>query len=279
VNLLQSGLVRNLGNITVPKLYNVSFAGTKYLIENYILQVCEVISDLAALPPPVLASPGGAIGGGPVPASAVSGLHSLELARAVIEGRCKLRPPGPKKVLFNNLRQSFGQTSLVLQGGSIFGLCHLGVARALFLRGLLPRVITGTGTGALVAALVGIHPDDELPGVLSGDKINLEAFGARAGDGGAPAVVSFRTRLATLRRRIARFWAEGYFLDVRVLEQLVRDNAGDLTFEEAFQRTGRVLNITVVAGGEGEVPSVLNYVTAPNVVRYSPNTTHYSDPA
>ncbi|KAG9833706.1 patatin-domain-containing protein, partial [Aureobasidium melanogenum] len=39
VNLLRSGLVRNLGNITAPRLYNRAYAGTKLLIEDYITQV------------------------------------------------------------------------------------------------------------------------------------------------------------------------------------------------------------------------------------------------
>ncbi|TKA65992.1 hypothetical protein B0A55_09642, partial [Friedmanniomyces simplex] len=33
---LRSGLVRNLGNITDPKLYNRAYAGTKLIIERYI---------------------------------------------------------------------------------------------------------------------------------------------------------------------------------------------------------------------------------------------------
>ncbi len=258
--------MRNLGNITVPRLYNVSFAGTKYLIENYILQVCEVISDLAALPPP---PPAPSV---PVMPGTVAGLHSRELAHAVLGGRSKLKTAEQKSELFRHLRQSFGQSTLVLQGGSIFGLCHLGVARALFLRGLLPGVITGTGTGALIAALIGIHTDDELHGVLSGETIDLTAFAEKA-SGDAVAGGGWRVlglRVATVRRRVSRLWNEGYLLDVRVLEQCVKDNGGDITFEEAHRRTGRVLNITVVPGGKGEAPSVLNYVTAPNVVSCPP---------
>ncbi|CAK7262784.1 triacylglycerol lipase [Sporothrix epigloea] len=275
VHLLQSGLVRNLGNITVPALYNVSFAGTKYLIENYILQVCEIVRDLVELPGPDVSD---------TLASSASTLQNIspDLARAVAEGRCQLLSVGEKRRLFNNLRQSFGRTTLVFQGGSIFGACHLGVARALFHRGLLPRILTGTGTGALIAALLGTHTDEELPDLLDGVSIDLSAFDAvkkRAeqrelkNSGGGDKVSStasilhtFRARLETLHRRLARFWNEGYFLDVTVLEQCVRDNAGDMTFEEAFHRTGRTLNITVVTGGAADVPSVLNFVTAPNVL-------------
>ncbi|CAK7242852.1 MAG: triacylglycerol lipase [Sporothrix thermara] len=304
VHLLQSGLVRNLGNITVPALYNASFAGTKYLIENYILQVCEVIRDLVNLPGPDvgddvarLSSPSTRTT--TTTTTTTTAMPSLsadlspELARAVAEGRCQLLSVGEKRRLFNNLRQSFGRTTLVFQGGSIFGACHLGVARALFLCGLLPRIITGTGTGALIAALLGTHTDEELPDLLNGVGIDLSAFDAvrkrkeqrqgrqhgdysnnsnNSGDSGSQKGVyssfsrTFRTRWETLHRRLARFWNEGYFLDVTVLEQCVRDNAGDMTFEEAYRRTGRTLNITVVTGGAADVPSVLNYVTAPNVL-------------
>src|SRR5690606_36317324 len=124
-----------------------------------------------------------------------------------------------------------------------------GVVKALFLRGLLPRIITGTATGALIAALVAIHTTEELPSVLKGDGVDLSAFatkyttGGEAGDPGQPETL--RSRWETLLRRLRRFSREGYFLDVTVLEECVRANVGDLTFEEAYNRSKRVLNITV----------------------------------
>lgn len=170
----------------------------------------------------------------------------------------------------HDTRQAFGRSTLVLQGGAIFGLCHLGVVKALFLRGLLPRIITGTATGALIAALVAIHTEEELPAVLKGDGIDLSAFsiakGAGKGDE-ANGRESLVTRWGTVVRRTKRFWTEGYFLDVKVLEDCVRANVGDLTFEEAYNRSKRVLNITVATAGQGGVPTLLNYLTAPNVVR------------
>ena len=152
----------------------------------------------------------------------------------------------------------------------MFGLCHLGVVKALHLRGLLPRIITGTATGALIAALVGIHTEDELLEFLNGDGIDLTAFG-RTNDGRGTEREGLMSqhragRVSTLLRRIARFIRDGYFLDVTILEECVRANVGDLTFEEAYARTKRVLNITVATSGRGGVPNLLNYLTAPNVV-------------
>ncbi|KAF7548695.1 hypothetical protein G7046_g8582 [Stylonectria norvegica] len=235
VNLLRSGLVRNLGNITSPKLYNRSFAGTKYLIEEYITQVAESVEDIRILP----TTPSRTDGNG-----------------ASLTTQMKLD-------CIHDTRQAFGRSTLVLQGGAIFGLCHLGVVKALFLRGLLPRIITGTATGALIAALVAIHTEDELPGVLRGDGIDLSAFSSkgRRTENGKPT-----SRWETLIRRIRRFSREGYFLDVTVLEDCVRANVGDLTFEEAYNRSKRVLNITVATEGQAGVPTLLNYLTAPNVL-------------
>ncbi|OAQ72429.1 patatin-like serine hydrolase [Pochonia chlamydosporia 170] len=241
VNLLRSGLVRNLGNIAVPKLYNRSFSGTKYLIEEYISQVAETVEDISTLPTTFISN---SQGGG-----------------SVLTNQMKLD-------FIHDTRQAFGRSTLVLQGGSIFGLCHLGVAKALFLRGLLPRIITGTGTGALIAALVAIHTEEELPNILTGDGIDVSAFASkgRTENGMIPREQTFKSRWATLMRRLRRFSREGYFLDVTVLEDCVRANVGDLTFEEAYNRSKRVLNITVATESQGGVPTLLNYITAPNVL-------------
>lgn len=241
VNLLRSGLVRNLGNISAPRLFNRAFAGTKLLIEDYITQVAQAIADVTKLP----TSPG-ADGNGVIPG---------------FSSQAKLD-------LLHDTRQAFGRSTLVLQGGAIFGLCHLGVVKALFARGLLPRIITGTATGALIAALVGIHTEEELPKFLNGDSIDLSAFAGKTSgsQNGLAEAKSFHCWWETLTRRVRRFMKEGYFLDVNVLEECVRANVGDLTFEEAYIKTKRVLNITVATTGRGGVPNLLNYLTAPNVV-------------
>lgn len=153
----------------------------------------------------------------------------------------------------------------------MFGLCHLGVVKALHLRGLLPRIITGTATGALIAALVGIHTEDELLDLLNGDGIDLSAFATSPVDNNpldehALLYRRYPGNLQTAIRRMTRFIRHGYFLDVNVLEECVRANVGDLTFEEAYSRTKRVLNITVAISDGGGVPNLLNYLTAPNVV-------------
>lgn len=240
VSLLRSGLVRNLGNITAPRLFNRAYAGTKLLIEDYVTQVALAVEYITQYP----TSPG--FQGGLTNQAKLDVLHDT--------------------------RQAFGRSVLVLQGGSIFGLCHLGVVKSLHLRGLLPRIIAGTATGALIAALVGVHTEDELLDFLTGDGIDLSAFAKRTDpeQDGDKSKYNWETEgwFSTTIRRVKRFIKEGYLLDVGVLERCVRSNVGDMTFEEAYAKTKRILNITVSTTGGG-VPNLLNYLTAPNVLIWS----------
>ncbi|KAL4930058.1 triacylglycerol lipase family protein [Aspergillus undulatus] len=245
VNLLRSGLVRNLGNITSPKLFLHANAGTKLLIDDYITQVALSIQHVTALQT------------APVHDSGFTSQAKVEL--------------------LHDTRQAFGRSTLLLQGGSIFGLCHLGVVKALHLQGLLPRIITGTATGALIAALVGVHSEEELLGVLDGEEIDLSAFDRQRDEAQSSSWVSrwllpsglANGGLTTLLRRTKRYFSKGYFLEAEVLEECVRANLGDLTFEEAYARSKRILNITVSTSGKSGTPNLLNYLTAPNVLIWS----------
>ena len=71
---------------------------------------------------------------------------------------------------------SVWKVSLGAAGGAMFGLCHLGVVKALHLRGLLPRIIAGTATGALIAALVGVHTEGRIARFLGGEKHRLDSL-------------------------------------------------------------------------------------------------------
>ncbi len=234
--MLRMHPVRNLYDILSPRLYTKAHAGTKLLIEDYIRQVQCCVSDLAAI------------------SGTQAGFNSQT-----------------KMELFHDTSHAFGRSTLVLQGGSAFSMCHIGVVKALHLRGLLPRIITGIATGALVAALVGVHTNDELLEVLTGKAIDLSSFQRsrmrrRKLADDAPAGTKW---LQALRRRSARFLRTGHIFNIRVLEECAQDNLGDITFEEAFAKTGRILNVTVALPNEVGMPQLFNYITAPHVLIWS----------
>jgi len=61
--------------------------------------------------------------------------------------------------------------------------------------------------------------------------------------------------------------------DTEHLVAVVRQNCGgDLTFQEAFDRTGRIINITVSPMNDTDPPRLLNYLTAPHVLVWSAAT-------
>ncbi|KAI8854930.1 acyl transferase/acyl hydrolase/lysophospholipase [Chytridium lagenaria] len=153
-----------------------------------------------------------------------------------------------KTEFINDTRQSFGNSALVLLGGATFGLYHLGVVKALNEHRVLPRIICGSSVGALIASLVCIHTDDELPRVF-------EPGGTKG----------------NARRKITRFLKHGYLMDVKVLEDCVRSNVGDLTFEvwPYVSHDETSSHITVSSSRKNEVPRLLNYLTAPNVLIWS----------
>lgn len=53
------------------------------------------------------------------------------------------------------------------------------------------------------------------------------------------------------------------------MKEWVRGIYGDVTFQEAYDRTGFILNITVSVWGGHEKSRLLNYLTSPNVVIWS----------
>ena len=88
---------------------------------------------------------------------------------------------------------------------------------------LLPRVIAGSSVGSIIAAIVCVTPDDQLPRIFESGALNFQAFFRRAAG---------KTPLwQTIQRRIMRLWQHGALMDVSVLDACARDNIGDITFE------------------------------------------------
>ena len=58
-------------------------------------------------------------------------------------------------------------------------------------------------------------------------------------------------------------------LDITTFVEGLQENFGDLTFQEAFDKTGRILNITVTPASMNGLPRLLNHLTSPNVVVWS----------
>ncbi|GIK02378.1 hypothetical protein Aspvir_006430 [Aspergillus viridinutans] len=154
---------------------------------------------------------------------------------------------------FKHLDTNFGRTALCLSGGATFAYYHFGVIRALLDNDVLPEIITGTSGGALVAALVATRTDEELKQLL----IPALAHRIRACHEG------FTTWVRRWWRTGARFdtldWA-------RQCSWFCR---GSTTFREAYERTGRILNVSCVPSDPHSPTILANYLTSPDCVIWS----------
>ncbi len=207
---LNEGLHGNLGGIGSSALYEKARFGTKQLIVDYI---DEVVSALEYLADPRV--------------SQIKADEKLEF--------------------FDRAAHCFGRSALVLSGAGALFYFHLGVVKALWEQGLLPQVISGASGGALVAALVGTHTEDELVSIFDPAYIDLE--------------VERESRLFKYFSLISQQQIPTDQV-VAVIERLIPD----LTFEEAQKRTGIHINIPVAPAEIHQKSRLLNATTSPNVL-------------
>lgn len=157
---------------------------------------------------------------------------------------------------------SFGRSVLCLSGGGACGYYHLGVVRALGKANLLPQVICGTSAGAAVGALVCTHTDEELAQILLAHEPTDEFYETIA--------QIFQFSNDSTLQWLKRFFTKGHLMDVDEAAAKVKVICGgDLTFAEAYQKTGRILNITITTDDEASPPQLLNYKVTPDVVIYT----------
>lgn len=154
-------------------------------------------------------------------------------------------------------RQAFGRSALLFSGGATFGMSHIGVLKALYEANMIPRIISGSSAGSIVCAVFCTRTDEELPELL-----NTYAHGDFA-------VFNEKGQEENIMQKMTRFLKYGSFLDISHLANTIRNWLGDMTFQEAYNRTRRILNICVSSAGKYELPRLLNYITAPNVLIWS----------
>ncbi|KAG9320408.1 hypothetical protein KVV02_008348 [Mortierella alpina] len=226
--LLRTSLSRNLGNVGRPQLYAETIIGTKRLIEDYN---AEVIRQL----------------------NIICDTESDDFSMAA------------KLEFFTHTRQAFGRTALLLSGGATMGLIHIGVVKTLHENQLLPRIISGSSCGSIIAAILCTRIDEDIPSILQFEKFNFTVFHTVEEQGDVLA-------------RLIHFLKNGALFDAQVLKAALKDNIGDVTFQEAYNRTRRILNVTVSTSASFEMPRLLNYLTAPNVLIWSAVATSCAAP-
>ncbi|GAA5927972.1 hypothetical protein JCM3775_002778 [Rhodotorula graminis] len=214
--VLHACVRNNFAGVESFHLYSESYFGTKELVQEYLDEVAR----------------------------------SLEFVRGASDDQL---PPDEKADFFRSAAKNLGASALCLSGGASMSYYHFGVIRALLDEDRLPRVVTGTSGGAIVAALCCTRTDAELRELL---------------------VPELADRITACEERItvwaARAWRTGARFDtVEWARKASFFTLGSMTFREAFERTGRILNVSVIPSDTHSPTKLLNYLSAPDCVIYT----------
>jgi predicted acylesterase/phospholipase RssA len=99
------------------------------------------------------------------------------------------------------MRHAVGRSALLLSGGAILGMYHIGVVQALIEADCMPKIIAGSSAGSIIASILATRPIEDF---FDGEKFNFTAFANK--------------KKYSLWRKLKRFGKEGYLMDIRVLK-------------------------------------------------------------
>jgi TAG lipase / steryl ester hydrolase / phospholipase A2 / LPA acyltransferase len=119
---------------------------------------------------------------------------------------------------------AFGMTSMPLSGGASLGSFHVGVVKTLVEHKLLTQIIAGSSVGSIICSIVATRTWPEIESFFIDSLQTLQFFDRM---GGSFAVM----------RRVTTY---GALHVISQMQRLLRDLTSNLTFQEAYDMTGRV---------------------------------------
>jgi NTE family protein len=146
---------------------------------------------------------------------------------------------------FQRASHCYGRSALMLSGGGTLGYFHFGVLKALIEQQLCPVVVSGASAGAFVAAVFGTRSDEEYLQLFDNEYL------ARA--------------LTANRENIKIGFGKNNNVDMRAVKREMARMIPDMTFLEAYEKTGRSINITISPAEPRQNSRLLNHIASPNV--------------
>ena len=166
-------------------------------------------------------------------------VHTLDLLAEETSGDIS---DEEKRDFFRRASHCFGRSAFMMSGSGSLLFFHVGVIRALAEANLLPTILSGSSGGAIVGSIVATHNEKELTQLMrpeyfldhipTGSKERSEAL------------------VAQLEESVERF-------------------IPDMTFQQAFAKTGRAMNVSVAPAEMDQTSRLLNAITSPNVLMRS----------
>ena len=148
---------------------------------------------------------------------------------------------------FHRASHCYGRSALMLSGGGSLGYFHIGVVKALLEENLLPTVISGSSIGAFLTGMIGTRTDEELREGISDGSIT---FTLEEDEQFVESMINNEMIDQELQSAI---------------ESRLANLIPDLTFQEAYELTGKAINISVSPSEPHQTSRLLNAITSPNV--------------
>ena len=146
---------------------------------------------------------------------------------------------------FQRASHCYGRSALMMSGGGTLGYFHFGVLKALIEQELCPVVISGASAGAFVAAVVGTRTDEEYLALFDDNYLARE--------------------LTSNNDDVKLGLGMASESDMKVIKREISRLIPDMTFQEAYEKSGRSINITISPASPRQTSRLLNHIASPNV--------------
>jgi len=140
----------------------------------------------------------------------------------------------------------FGRTAFMMSGSGSLLYFHIGVVKTLLEQNLLPDVLSGSSGGAFVGSLLSTRSDADLVEQLEPENLVSEL----------EAAIGYSKRSPRYKPSV---------MPIDDIQKIVERMIPDLTFQEALDRTGRHLNVSIAPAETHQRSRLLNAITSPNV--------------
>lgn len=144
-----------------------------------------------------------------------------------------------KADFFQRASHCFGRSAFMMSGSGSLLFFHVGVIRALAGAGLLPVILSGSSGGSVVGSIVATHSEEELADL---------------------------TRPEFFLPYVPRQGRRSPVAPVHEVEAAINQFIPDLTFQQAFELTGRAMNVSIAPAETHQTSRLLNATTSPSVL-------------
>lgn len=147
---------------------------------------------------------------------------------------------------FRRASHCFGRSALALSGGSGLIYFHHGVVQSLLDVDLLPKVISGSSAGAWMCAQLGTRSNEELRNYFRQKRYEFNHGLSR-------------------REMMGVFSGQNRHSMENARDAVIDAFVGNQTFQEAFEHTGRYINISIAPFERHQTSRLMNAIASPNV--------------